>query len=143
MTTAKRSQRRLTVIPADDADIGRLAKDNPRLALRARAVIGLIATGEITGAPLQLMASYGDLTDCRKVYFGVTDTPTHRLVYQIVGEGSKARLEVVEVVAVEAGAEGYVYLLAAHRLNRLPAESLPELGRVHQREIARRSSNKH
>ncbi len=142
MTTVKRSQRRLTVIPAADADIGRLAKDNPRLAIRARAVIGLVAAGEITGAPLELMASYGDLTDCRKVYFGVTDAPTHRLVYQIVGEGSKMRLEVVEVVAVEARAEGYVYLLAAIRLNRLPSESRPKLGRVDQREIARRSAEK-
>jgi hypothetical protein len=142
MTAARRDGRRVTIIPAADADIGRLAKDNPRLALRARAIIGLIATGEITGAPLQLLPSYGDLTDCRKVYFGVTDAPTHRLVYQIVGAGSKTRLEIVEVVAVEARAEGYVYLLAANRLDRLPPETRPKLGRVHQREIARRSSDK-
>lgn len=85
------------------------------------------------------MASYGDLSDCFKVYFGTTDEPTHRIVYRHLDDGD---IEVIEAVAVEARADGYVYLLAASRLGRLPKESKRRFDRIHQAMIALRSSRK-
>lgn len=63
---------------------------------------------------------YGDLADCRKWYFGPAGRPqsTHRLVYQ---ESAGGGVEVLEVIAVEGRPGGYVYMLAADRLGRLPA----------------------
>ncbi|HEY5014184.1 MAG TPA: hypothetical protein VIK61_15985 [Acidimicrobiia bacterium] len=94
--------------------------------------------GEVVGQPLALLPSYGDLSDCRKIYFGVdANAPTHRIVYREFPDGS---VQVVEVVAVEARDEGYVYLLAASRLNVLPAETRAKLNRVHQAVVQRRGA---
>lgn len=129
--------RRLIVAPAVEADLRRLKDDDPRLAVRARALIGLIHSGEVTGAALQLLASYGDLRDCRKVYFGRTAGEiSHRVVYR---SDERGPVEIVEVVAVESREEGYAYLLAASRLGRLPTETRPRFDRGHQAVIARRS----
>lgn len=130
-------RRRLSVAPAAQADLKRLNEDDPRLAARARGLIGLIESGEITGKELQLLASYGDLRDCRKVYFGRNgDEITHRVVYRSDETGA---VEVVEVMAVESRDEGYAYLLAA---SRLPNETRPKLNRVHQAVIAARSQRR-
>ena len=126
-------------LPAATADLGRLEQDNHRLVVRAQALVELIVDREIEGEELKLLASYGDLTDCRKIYFGVTSDPTHRIVYRLLADGA---IEVVEVVAVEQREEGYVYLLAAQRLARLPAETKKRLTRVHQGVIQRRSDSR-
>lgn len=98
--------------------------------MRARALIDLVEAGLVTGEPLKLLASYGDLSDCRKVYFSATGNgATHRLVYQVVEAVGIATIEVVAVVAVEARDDGYVHLLASKRLGRLPAETQPKLDR--------------
>lgn len=96
--------------------------------------------GVVAGQPLELLPSYGDLSNCRKIYFGTDgDTITHRIVYRGYPDGS---VQVVEVVAVEARDEGYVYLLAAARLNVLPQETRPQLTRVHQAVIKRRGDER-
>lgn len=100
-------------------------------------MIDLVVEGEIEGVELQLLPAYGDLTDCRKVYFGLTSEPTHRIVYRLDSSGI---VEVIEVVAIEQRDEGYVYLLAAQRLARLPPEAKPRFDRVHQSVIKRRSA---
>lgn len=120
--------------------MARLKVDDPRLALRARALISLIDSGDVSGVELLLLPSYRDLTDCRKVYFGLTgQSTTHRIVYQVTPRAGIETIEIVEMVAVESRREGYVYLLAAQRLSRLPAESAAKLKRVHHQEIERRS----
>ncbi len=81
------------------------------------------------------MAKTGDLSDCRKLYFGLGNPPSHRIVYRVLDE----TIEIIEIVAVEARADMYVYLLAALRLGRLPAETKPQLNRVHQQIIAKRA----
>ena len=137
-------RRRLTVLLAADGDVRRLGEDDPRLELRALGLISLIADGRVRGDDLQHLPLYGDLSDCRKVYFGALGDgrPTHRLVYQVVGvddDGVEA-VEVVEVVAVEAREDGYAYLLAALRLGRLPDDTRPEAKRVDQNVKARRGA---
>lgn len=133
-------RRHLSVAPAAAADLKRLNEDDPRLAARARALIGLIESGEVTGKNLELLASYGDLRDCRKVYFGRTGQDiSHRIVYRSDETGV---VEVVEVVAVESREEGYAYLLAANRLGRLPSETRRKFNRVHQGVITRRSARR-
>ncbi|MEK7422632.1 MAG: hypothetical protein AAB131_02210 [Actinomycetota bacterium] len=82
------------------------------------------------------MGTTGDLTDCRKLYFGLGDPPSHRIVYRDLAG------EIVEIVAVEARAEMYAYLLAAVRLGRLPIEAKPGFNRVHEQVIARRSTKR-
>ena len=133
-------RRQLSVAPAATADLKRLHEDDPKLASRARALLGLIEAGEVTGQSLELLASYGDLRDCRKVYFGRTGQDiSHRIVYRSDDAGV---VEVVEVVAVESREEGYAYLLAASRLGRLPSETRRKFNRVHQGVIARRSQRR-
>ena len=138
--------RRVTVLAAAQADIARLGEDDPALELRATALVELIRAGRVTGGELRNLPMYGDLSDCRKVYFAATrdGPPTHRLVYQVVGtdDDGAEELEVVEVVAVEARDEGYVYLLAADRLQRLPEETKPKKKRVHEATIARRGAQR-
>lgn len=119
-----------------------MGEDDPALELRATALVTLVEAGRVTGQPLNDLPAYGDLSDCRKVYFGTgaSARPTHRLVYQVLGvedDGTEV-VEVVEVVAVEAREEGYVYLLAADRLGRLPEETKPRKKRTHEAVIARR-----
>lgn len=136
--------RRLTLLPAAQADIARLGEDDPALELRATALVTLVQAGRVAGQPLKDLPTYGDLSDCRKVYFGTgaSTKPTHRLVYQVVDvedDGTEV-VEVVEIVAVEARDEGYVYLLASDRLGRLPEETKPRKKRTHEAVIARRGA---
>ena len=82
------------------------------------------------------MAATGDLSDCRKIYFGHRNQPTHRIVLQQRPDGT---LEVLLVVAAEARADAYVYLLSAERLQRLPQPQQPNLDRLRQERIAQRA----
>lgn len=137
MTAGKR--RGWRALPAAEQDLERLRHDHERLAVRAIALLDLIAEGKYAVEPLNQMASYGDLADCYKVYFGLTDASTHRIVYRKLESGA---IEVIEAVAIEERAEGYVYLLAASRLNRLPTESKKRFNRVHQAAIAARAKRR-
>jgi len=87
------------------------------------------------------MPRYGNLTDCYKIYFGIPGQPqnTHRIVYRLRAEGV---VDVIEVVAVEEKAGGYVYLTVADRLGRLPPESRRALMSEHQKRIARRGAQR-
>ena len=133
-------QRSARYLPGATGDLKRLLADDRRLALRAYAMVELIVDREVVGDELLLLPSYGDLSDCRKVYFGATGTTiSHRLVYREIADD---RLEIVEIVAVEQREDGYAYLLAAARLDRLPAESKKRFNRLHQTVIKRRSENR-
>lgn len=85
------------------ADLGRLEQDNHRLVVRAQALVELVVDRIIEGEELKLPASYGDLSDCRKIYFGVTAEPTHRIVYRLLTDDE---IEVAEVVMIEQREEG-------------------------------------
>ena len=129
-------KRQLRYLAAAKADLERLKGDDPRLADRARAHLKLLEDGRQDGLPLELLPRYGDLSDCRKIYFGVTNEPTHRIVYHQSEDGG---VEIAEIVAIESRPEGYVYLLAASRLGRLPDESKPRFMDLHQKKIGERS----
>lgn len=141
MSTPKprKRARKVTYTEAAGKDLARLKGDDPTLANRARNLAKLLQLGEITGFPLTEMPKYGDLSDCRKIYFGTPSEPkSYRIVYQ---DGPSAGdVEVLEVVAVEARDDGYVYLQAAKRLGRLPSESEAKLKHVHQRRIRDRAA---
>lgn len=131
-------KRRAIFLPAARADLHRLANDDPALPRIALARIRDLETGRVDGVPLGAIAKTGDLGDCRKVYFGAGSTPSHRIVFRALGPAPSARIEIVEIVAVEARADLYAYLLAAVRLGRLPVEARPEYHRVHEEVIRRR-----
>ena len=132
----RRAGRRLEYLPAAVTDLKRLQQDDPVLALEAGRIMADIAAGRRDGEPLSAMAATGDLTDCRKIYFGHRNQPTHRIVLQQRPDGT---LEVLLVVAVETPADAYVYLLSAERLQRLPQPQQPNLDRLRQERIAQRS----
>jgi hypothetical protein len=121
-------------------DLVRLAADDPDLARRALLLIRDLELGKVTGEPLAAMAKAGDLGDCRKLYFGSGDAPSHRAVYR--ERGRTREIEIIEVIAVESRSEMYAYLLASVRLGRLPPETAPEFNRVHQQVIARRAAKR-
>lgn len=135
MTRRARPRRACFLEQARD-DIARLQKDDERLAGLALGTIRRLERGETQGVPLDERAVTGDLGDCRKIYFGLGDPPSHRIVYRDVSDGT---VEIIEIVAIERREEMYVYLLTAVRLGRLPIESKPRFNRVHQRVIATRS----
>jgi len=131
----RRARRRLEYFPAALGDLRRLQQDDPALAAEAGRILNDVAAGRRDGDPLSAMAATGDLSDCRKIYFGHLNGPTHRIVLQVRPDGT---IEVVLVVAVEARADAYVYLLSAERLQRLPAAQQPSLDRLRQDRITRR-----
>ncbi len=133
---AGRAGRRLEYLPAAVADLKRLQQDDPVLAAEAGRILADVAAGRRDGEPLSAMAATGDLSDCRKIYFGHRNQPTHRIVLQQRPDGT---LEVLLVVAVEARADAYVYLLSAERLQRLPQPQQPNLDRLRQERIAQRA----
>jgi hypothetical protein len=135
-----RRPRQARFLAAAKADVGRLAEDDPQLAVLALRKVRELENRVIDGVPFEEMAATGDLRDCRKLYFGPGDPPSHRIVYRDLGESG--RVEVVEVVAVEAREELYAYLLAASRLGRLPVESKRRFNRLHQQVIQRRASRR-
>jgi hypothetical protein len=134
------ARRRALFLDAAKADVGRLADDDRRLAQLALQRVRDLELGNVEGLPLNDMAVTGDLGDCRKLYFGFSDPPSHRIVYR--GLGPQGGIEIVEVVAVEARDELYAYLLAAARLGRLPTESQPRFNRLHQQIIRRRADRR-
>ena len=136
---ASRKLRTLQIRPEAREDVRRLTKLDRRLAVVASTALRDIANGTTVGVPLEKMAKFGDLSDCRKVYFGYGNPPTHRIVYRELDENT---IEIIDVVAIESREDAYVYLLTAERLRRLPAETQQEFTSVHQRIIAKRALKK-
>jgi len=136
---ASRKLRTLQIRPEAREDVRRLTKLDRRLAVVASTALRDIANGTTVGVPLEKMAKFGDLSDCRKVYFGYGNPPTHRIVYRELDEET---IEIIDVVALESREDAYVYLLAAERLRRLPEETQQEFKSVHQRIIAKRALRK-
>lgn len=136
---ASRKLRTLQIRPEAREDVRRLTKLDRRLAVVASTALRDIANGTTVGVPLEKMAKFGDLSDCRKVYFGYGNPPTHRIVYRELDENT---IEIIDVVALESREDAYVYLLAAERLRRLPEETQQEFKSVHQRIIAKRALKK-
>jgi hypothetical protein len=129
--------RQAQFLSAAKKDVERLKEDDARLVALALRTVRDVVAGVTEGKPPKDMPMTGDLRDCRKVYFGVGSPPSHRIVYRELDAG---QIEVVEVVAVEAREESYVYLLAASRLDRLPDPSRTRFARLHQRVITRRAT---
>ena len=136
---ASRKLRTLKIRPEAREDVRRLTKLDRRLAVVAATALRNISNGTTVGVPLEKMAKFGDLSDCRKVYFGYGNPPTHRIVYRELDEST---IEIIDVVAIESREDAYVYLLAAERLRRLPEETQQEFTSVHQRIIAKRALKK-
>jgi hypothetical protein len=136
---ASRKLRTLQIRPEAREDVRRLTKLDRRLAVVASSALRNIANGTTVGVPLEKMAKFGDLSVCRKVYFGYGNPPTHRIVYRELDEET---IEIIDVVALESREDAYVYLLAAERLRRLPEETQQEFKSVHQRIIAKRALKK-
>jgi len=134
-----RVQRKLHLSEDVDKDIARLVASDRRLAEIAFQSLRELASGTTVGVPLEKMAKFGDLSDCRKVYFGYGNPPTHRIVYRELNEKT---IEIIGVVVIESREDAYVYLLAAERLRRLPEETQQEFKSVHQRIIAKRALKK-
>jgi hypothetical protein len=136
---ASRKLRTLQIRPEAREDVRRLTKLDRRLAVVASTALRDIANGTTVGVPLEKMAKFGDLSDCRKVYFGNGSPPTHRIVYREIDEET---IEIIDVVVIESREDAYVYLLAAERLRGLPEETQQEFKSVHQRIIAKRALKK-
>lgn len=136
---SKSSPRKIEISPEARQDLLRLKASDIAIATVAASMLKRLASGSASGVPLEKMPKFGDLSDCRKVYFGIGNPPSHRMVYRIIDE---IRIEVFEIVAVESRDDAYVYLLAALRLQRLPVETQQEYQSVHQRMIASRAAKK-
>jgi len=127
-----RAPRRVDFLKAAVKDLDRLTPVLRRVAI---GLVRDVSERRLDGEPLHSLARAGDLGDCRKIYFGVGQPASHRIVFRLLDDGS---VEVVEVVAIEAREDAYVYLLASIRLGRLPSETRPQFDRLHQRLIAER-----
>ncbi|MGW2540008.1 hypothetical protein ACWC5I_03845 [Kitasatospora sp. NPDC001574] len=97
--------------------------------------ISQLTRGEVRGIPLEAMARYPDLSDCRKLYFDeaendigqrTTRTPLWRLVYRLQDAlpGPDTRM-LLQVIAVGARAQSEVYREAGARLGRSIIERAP------------------
>jgi hypothetical protein len=136
-----RRRRQVTFLVAARDDLARIAEDDPSLARHVISKIRDLEAGRVDGVPLKSMAKTGDLGDCRKLYVGTTQPASHRVVYRAIDDAG-IKIEIVEIVAIEARADQYAYLLAAVRLGRLPTETKPEFNRVHQQIIATRAARR-
>lgn len=132
--------RKARFLKAASDDVGRLAEGDPDLATVALRKVQELEARAVEGVRLQAMAVTGDLGDCRKLYFGPGNPPSHRIVYRDLGE--ERGVEIVEVVAVEAREQLYAYLLAAKRLGRLPEETESRFRRQHQDVIQGRAERR-
>lgn len=140
MSPPKPRPRQATFLQAASDDIGRLKQDDPQLAVLALRKVKDLEARRVDGAPLENLAVTGDLTDCRKLYFGLGEPPSHRIVYRELDDSGD--IEILEVVAVEAREELYAYLLAANRLGRLPQETKGRFSRLHQQVTRRRAQRR-
>jgi mRNA-degrading endonuclease RelE of RelBE toxin-antitoxin system len=136
---SRSSPRHIDISPEARQDLLRLKATDVALATAAASMLKRLASGSLSGQTLEKMPKFGDLSDCRKVYFGYGNPPSHRIVYRIIDE---TRIEVFEIISVESRDDAYVYLLAALRLQRLPVETAQEYQSVHQRMIASRAAKK-
>jgi hypothetical protein len=132
--------RQAKFLKAASDDVGRLGEDDPELAVLALRKVRELEARVLEGVPLEAMAVTGDLGDCRKLYFGPGNPPSHRIVYRDLGEDDG--IEIVEIVAVEAREQLYAYLLAAKRLGRLPDDTEPRFRRQHQEVIQGRAKRR-
>jgi hypothetical protein len=137
----RRGRRQVTFLAAARDDLARIAADDPSLANHVMSKIRDLEAGRVDGVPLKSMAKTGDLGDCRKLYVGTSRPASHRVVYRALDDAGN-KIEVVEIVEVEARADQYAYVLSAVRLGRLPTKTVPEFNRVHQRIIATRSAQR-
>jgi len=137
---SRKPPRKATFLDAATADVGRIAEDDPDLAVLALRKVRELEARVVEGVELEEMAVTGDLGDCRKLYFGPGDPPSHRIVYRDLGE--QGCIEIVEIIAVKAREQLYAYLLAAKRLGRLPPETEPRYRRQHQEVIQRRANRR-
>lgn len=131
--------RTIDISPDARQDLLRLKASDIALATVAASILKRLASGSVTGVPLEKMPKFGDLSDCRKVYFEYGNPPSHRIVYREIDE---THIEVFEIVALESRDDAYVYLLTALRLQRLPQETHQEYMSVHQRIVAERAKKK-
>jgi mRNA-degrading endonuclease RelE of RelBE toxin-antitoxin system len=136
---SRSSPRHIDISPEARQDLLRLKATDVALATAAASMLKRLASGSLSGQTLEKMPKFGDLSDCRKVYFGYGNPPSHRIVYRIIDE---TRIEVFEIISVESRDDAYIYLLAALRLQRLPVETAQEYQSVHQRMIASRAAKK-
>lgn len=108
----------------------------PTLQLRKLALtrVAQLTRGEIRGAALEPLATYPDLSDCRKLYFDEQQNepgrrtghrPQWRIVYRVLDalQGADSRM-LLQVVAIGPRPHGEVYRLAGERLGR------PEISRT-------------
>jgi mRNA interferase RelE/StbE len=107
-------QRRFQVHPQVADDIRAIRRQNEKLAIVVLGKLADLRAGRVEGQPLQDLPGTGDLSDCRKIYVGLTAMmPSHRIVYRVKDNGA---VEVIEVVVVGEREALAVYLEAIRRL---------------------------
>lgn len=107
-------QRRFEVHPRVVDDLRAIRRQSEKLAVVVLTRLADLKAGRIEGRPLQDLPGTGDLSDCRKIYVGLTAMmPTHRIVYRVKDNGA---VEVIEVVVVGEREALAVYLEAVRRL---------------------------
>ncbi len=103
--------------PEVRADFASLPSD----ALREQALRHLVALKKnpLQGQPLRDHPAYGDLGDCRKLYFDESRDrrPRYRIVYRLIPSGEDLPTA-VDVVAIGRRAGAAVYFDALTRLGR-------------------------
>lgn len=90
------------------------------LALRVIELLKLVASGDLSGLPLEEREGTADLSDCRKIYFDLDpreERPRFRLVYRVLP--NEAHPTRVQAVAVGYRASLDAYVRAARNLGRL------------------------
>ena len=132
-------RRHVVVTELAGRDLRFLTDEDPAVARLAAQKLRDLQGGLVDGEPLRNLAFYGDLSDCFKLRFGLGNPPSHRIVYRQLPDTT---IEILEVVAIEARDDAYVYLLASYRVGVLPESSEPKLKRVHQQVIARRTKRR-
>lgn len=107
-------ERKLQYLPEAADDIRRIYQQDHRLGKLILQRLTDLRAGRLDGARLEDRVA-GDLSDCRKLYIGVSGgNPTHRVVYRLLA-GS---IEIVEVIVVGPRDDLAVYWEALARLGR-------------------------
>lgn len=88
------------------------------LMKRTLTLLVEVANGNLEGQRLESLASTGDLSDCRKLYFDVDNNqkPRYRLVYRLTP--NEVLAVAVEAVAVGERLNLDAYVRAARNLGR-------------------------